>query len=554
MAPSESPQNGQVPALHFIIALLLVELKPSSLSNSDFRKQMVSYFEKGPRSNPSTQIDAHLNTTAFWRDRSNRLEAKIAALEAEATRLRASIFELEQRELVWKQKSAEVADSPRLQRLKRRRNVEPAEEHGSRSTKQARTQAVAVTVSERDQMLQNLISHETGSEMDELGNNLLNALRNLQGSSMARGGNTVGPQELAIKLSRIAADICRHVSAIGLPANSQKVTRTALRAHSLKSKEQVAAYHQTAPEESMERSLTAIGQTFPHFLVHLHILSEASENGNLCGQVVYSFIDVFRVVYQRVCDLAVANTNSNQDSSKTTNKQGNGREDQGATSSSNENPATSPTIMELCKLLITMLFHLDPTKLTHKEIFEGCLYLLVTRVGEVLKDFTIGGRPYGIMEDDTTWAHDTRPREGRQLKIFSAANDTEASKAQAPYLIWILKRAQSFTSSTSLATDATTSSQDDRRQSERTLRDSSHNSILDDARIRLQHTLVRAVYGEQAAASFEPALEPPQIPPNDELMVDLDMQNETTDVTDWFKSEVWRLVGWDVLRGNITWH
>lgn len=130
---------------------------------------MVSYFEKGPRSNPSTQIDAHLNTTAFWRDRSNRLEAKIAALEAEATRLRASIFELEQRELVWKQKSAEVADSPRLQRLKRRRNVEPAEEHGSRSTKQARTQAVAVTVSERDQMLQNLISHETGSEMDELG-------------------------------------------------------------------------------------------------------------------------------------------------------------------------------------------------------------------------------------------------------------------------------------------------------------------------------------------------------------------------------------------------
>lgn len=49
-----------------------------------------------------------------------------------------------------------------------------------------------------------------------------------------------------------------------------------------------------------------------------------------------------------------------------------------------------------------MLFHLDSIELTHKEILEGDLYLLITRVGEVLKDFTIGGRLHGIMKDDTT--------------------------------------------------------------------------------------------------------------------------------------------------------
>lgn len=583
MAPSKSPQSRPVPLLQFIIALQLVKLKPSNLSNSgepsysptswkvsqtltDFRKQIASHIEKAPHSNHSMQTDTHSNTTAFWRDRSNRLEAKNAALEAEVARL---LSELEKRELARKRNSAEGEHSPRSQRLKRRRDIEPAEELRSRSMKQARTQAGAVTFSERDQVLQDLISNETGSELDEVGewhfprqyhspltrpgNNLLDALSNLQGSSIARNGNSVGPKDLALRLISIAADVCDHVCAIDLPANFQ-VTNTALLAAIPRSKEQVAAYHQTSPEEVMERRLIAIGQTFPHFLVHLHTLSRISEDGNLCGQVVYRFIDVFRVLYQRICDLAVAFAKSNQDSPKITKKQGNGQKDQGAMSSSNERPATSPTIMKLCKLLITMLLHLDPMKLTHKEILEGCLYLLVTRVGEVLKDFTIGGRPYGILEDDTTWTHSTRTREGRQLKIFSAANDTEASKAQAPYLIWMLKRAQPFISSTGLATNAMTSSQDDHRQPEGTLRDSSRNAKLDDARIRLQHTLVKAVFGDQAATIFQPALEPPQVPNDDDLMTELETRDETADVTDWFKNEVWRLVGWDVLRGNISWH
>ena len=387
----------------------------------------------------------------------------------------------------------------------------------------------------------------------ETGNNLLDALRNFQESSMAARGITPEPKDLALELSRVANDIRRHVSAIDLPANIQKVSSTKLLAATPRSKEQVATYPQTAPEEVMERRLTAIEQTFPHFLTHLHTLGQFSGNGNLCGQVVYRFIDVFRVLLQRICDLAVDNAKSNQDVPKTTKKRGNRRKQQGATSSSHERPATSPTIMRLCKLVITMLSHLDSIKHTDKAILEGFLYFLSTRVGEVLKDFTIGGRPFGIMEDDKTLTHKFHRQEGRQLKKCSAVNDAEASETQAPYLIWMLKRAQSFISSTSLATNATKTSHDGYRQLEME-RDSSHSTMLDDARIRLQHTLVRAVFGEQAASNFEPALEPPQIPPDNELMTDLKTRNETVDVRDWFKNEVWRLVGWDVLRGNIAWH
>ena len=293
---------------------------------------------------------------------------------------------------------------------------------------------------------------------------------------------------------------------------------------------------------------------FPHFLAHLHTLSQFSGIGNLCGEVIYRFIHVFRVLFQRICGLAVADAGSNQNIIQTTKKRDKCRKMQRATSPSDERPATSPIIMRLCKFVVCMLCHLDPMKSTHKAILEGCFYLLLTRVGEVLKDFTIGRRPFGLQEDITTSRRSSRPREVRQLDASDAANDAEASEAQAPYLVWMLNRIQRFNARMDPATNATTTSHNNHHhQPEVAQEDSSSKAIHDDARIRLQHTLVRAVFGERAAASFEPALEPPRFPPDDELLTDFDTQTQTADVRDWFKNEVWRLVGWDVLRGNIAW-
>lgn len=383
------------------------------------------------------------------------------------------------------------------------------------------------------------------------GNNILNSLRNIQGSTIARREYPLGPKDLARELSKIATEICRHVSAIDLPASFQKLTSTTLLVPNPRSKEQMAIYPQAELGNNIEQRLTSIGRTFPHFLAHLHTLSQFSGSGNLCGQVVHRFIDIFRVLFQRICDLAVAHAKSDQDRPKATKKQDNGQKKPHGTSSSDERPATSPIIMKLCKLVISMLFHLDPIKSTNKAILEGYFYLLVTRVGEVLKDFTVGGRPFGIQEHDITSRHDPHPREGRQLKTSSAASDAEASEVQAPYLIWMLNRTQRFSSSMSPAINATTTSHDDHRQPEVIQSDGSRNAIHDDARIRLQHTLVRAIFGGQVAASFEPTLEPSHILPDDDIMTNF--ETETADVRDWFKNEVWRLVGWEVLRGKIAW-
>ena len=41
--------------------------------------------------------------------------------------------------------------------------------------------------------------------------------------------------------------------------------------------------------------------------------------------------------------------------------------------------------------------------------------------------------------------------------------------------------------------------------------------------------------------------------PDNEVITDFDTQPEAVDVTDCLEQEVWRLLGWDVPRGDMIW-
>ena len=295
------------------------------------------------------------------------------------------------------------------------------------------------------------------------------------------------------------------MSEIDHPVALLNITNPRLLAVTAKSKQVAAAYPQNNTEDIVEQRLLIIGKTLPHFLVHLHTLSQFPETGNLCEKVICKYINVFRVLFQRVCDLAVSNVKSDRHRQKTRKELDAGQRQEFAMSSSDERPAIPPIIVGLCKLAVSMLRCLDPIKSTHRKILEGCLNLLLTRVGRVLESFIIGGRPYGIQWDAKA--------------IATAASDAEAFEAQAPYLIWMLECTRRFNLSVSLSTDAT------------------------DIRIQLQNTLLKAVYGEPASGSFEPSLGPSDFPPDDEIMMEIDTHIGEADIRGWFNNEVWRLVG-----------
>ena len=108
---------------------------------------------------------------AYWQNRSERFEKENVTLIKENATLKKENVTLkselvEQRGAERKRESAEVEDSARSQRLKRRRGGKPAEEHGRSSTKRANTKAGA-TAFHDDAVLQNL--DEAGFKWDELG-------------------------------------------------------------------------------------------------------------------------------------------------------------------------------------------------------------------------------------------------------------------------------------------------------------------------------------------------------------------------------------------------
>ena len=501
-----------------------------------------------------------MDMEAFWRHEYGDLKKENTAMKAKVARLQARISDLEERE------------SSRSQRFKRSIDDDPVEEHSRRITKRLRTEIDAVALDEQDAELERLIDHEAGSELDELGespflqqnhllltrsgNSFLHSLQNLQKLSIARKEKSLGPEPLACELRKVATNLCRHVSAIDHTARFQSaavVTGSALTSPNPISKEQVAIYPRSEPGAIIEKRLMQIGQAFPHFLAHLHTLSELPESGILCGKVISQFIKIFHLLFQRICDLAVADAKPNQGTPMTRKKQNNGHEKPDATYSFDKRPATSPSIMKTCRLAISLMVHLDPAKFTHKKILEGCFYLLVTRVGGVLRDFTIGESPFGILEKVAISNHDPYHQEERQLNISDERSNTAASvvsDAQAPYLIWMLGHVPPFSSSISPAPNGTTTSLGDNRQIQP---DGSYCTIFNDSHLQLQRTLVRAVFGEEAAGSFQPALEPPDVLSDDDLVTDIEIPTETADMKDWFKNEVWRLVGWDVLRGKIAW-
>ena len=190
-------------------------------------------------------------------------------------------------------------------------------------------------------------------------------------------------------------------------------------------------------------------------------------------------------------------------------------------------------IFNLCKLTISMMRNLDTRKATHMKIMEGFIFLLFERIGKGLKRFV-------FESNEETTSQDTTCSSDADNPLFPAYDhsgaEEAATKAQAPYLIWILDRVQSFVSQPNSQT-----------VSEAAEPNPSSNNLAAIARNKLQYTLLKSVFGDQAPEGYEGAIESPHAPVDAELQK---LGNVKIEVEDWYKHEVWRLLGWDVLKNH----
>ena len=324
-------------------------------------------------------------------------------------------------------------------------------------------------------------------------------------------------------------------------ANSQSKARTT----TTRLQKQQAAHTHAEVFHCAETKCNVVIQLFPYLLRALDTLYEPSETSDFRDQVVHCIVYLFKTLLEHICNLSaceglqkLATTAHSEETGSS-----NGRllaetsdflSAPLAVAKSATEKVEDKVIKMLCQLAVAMMNDVDASTLARQEVFDGFLFFLLLRVGDLLKVFIFGDEPQNRPKD-------VQPE---NMRAFH--------EAQAPYLIFLLRHANTlasqkskFHNNTQKTGSAGSYSQEDARRFEGI----SHISSK-----RLQHTLLKGVFGEQADEFVESLRRP--IYSGAECELDFEEQGrrqKECDVSKWYQNEVWETVGWDVLQGMVAW-
>lgn len=346
--------------------------------------------------------------------------------------------------------------------------------------------------------------------------------------------------ELESDLMHLCLEIRRMIASVETPMSLSTLASYKGRKGTTRTQEQAIAHRQEAVQDQTENNLIAISRAFPILLSTLEKVSNLSEGSKVAGQMTHHLIAVLRDLLDRLCLLCTTIGREKHAAAMRT-KRPQARADK-QIADYLAAPSTSPGAEEgrqlirgLCQLGIATMNALDLYRTADNNVLEGFLFFLLRRAGNLLRDF--------VFEDE----------EQQNMNRLPSSSDSEAAAiraAQAPYLLPLLKRAVILTAKRRVPATPT----HDRSGCISSLRiqgfHSSHNSMTTKARIKLQHTLLRAIFGDNVTGIGESLPKP--------LDVSLETYNskqvkEGLRVGKWFQDEVWKTVGWDVLREVIAW-
>ncbi|KAF9739602.1 hypothetical protein PMIN06_009175 [Paraphaeosphaeria minitans] len=213
--------------------------------------------------------------------------------------------------------------------------------------------------------------------------------------------------------------------------------------------------------------------------------------------------------------------------------------------SAQETSQESVGARSIAHLLATFIGHLEKDSSIHHKLFDGIAYVVLERVGDQLFYCTFE-RERGVTVEEriTPLPKSTDPHE-----VAHQSTDAAAIRLEVKALVIILERVLGVAplhlneqvakrSKTALA----------RTVSLKNI-SSTRIKLSSLAQERLQRTLITCAFGHQVDDDFKDILTKPvsmgRAPPVPKI--------KDEDVQEWYQSQVWRLVGWDILEKNGEW-
>ncbi|MCJ1343532.1 hypothetical protein MMC31_001727, partial [Peltigera leucophlebia] len=454
--------------------------------------------------------------------------------------LHAKVFELEKK---LETRIEQINETP-VPHMKRKRGLDNAAVERSSTTALKRLKPVDCTFSGSDGFLA-AIADDVNHLSDHKGI-FLQHLYLLQQLAAQRNIET---KRLAAIACQVTYDIRQILLSIEYTQASDSLDSTVSRNGKTRNQQRDTKEIKLKMEVELNAKLKITVFTFPRLLESLRKIENSAEGPLFHGQVIHGCVEIFRDLLQHICTLSVVQADHKLALSLTHNSRNSltriGARPEPLSQQTSNSPEKSGSIWRLCNLLLNLASDLDTNRSSDNDIMEGLLYFLFSRVGAVLKIF--------VFENDYPEDFLGVPSSSSQLTAIypDYEQDQMNAKAQAAYLIHLLDRLMPF---------AREGSRNASQLSSLTLARSPLGIVQQKlAKIPssvLQDTLLHVIFGVSAEpADFSDALTPPT-PPEEILRHDiadtLSGEGEEGGVEDWFKREVWRIVGWDVLGGYIA--
>ena len=348
-------------------------------------------------------------------------------------------------------------------------------------------------------------------------------------------------EAIADRFVHICLHIRRLIGGVETPMIRSTNTISRDRRSTTRTQEQSVVRKQTVVESQIETNLSMVARVFPFMLDSLERFGRMPQGRKLSGQLVYHVISILRDILERLCLLCA--TESRERHAATLMK----RRVQGRAlkqiadyltppSASSEAAREDNMTNVLFRLSIIMTDALRPSRVADCDILDGFLFFLLNRAGSLLQGFVFC---------------DYNKENENQCSGSGMGEAAMIREAQAPHVLRLLKHVVVLApKETALRTPIRSGSRCGPslriRNSQR-----SRSSISTKARFKLQNTLLKAIFGEYATGLGDSLEEPLDL--RSSVAIEEKGEEEAHDIGGWFKEEVWKAVGWDVLREIIAW-
>ncbi|KAI7544688.1 sure-like protein [Hortaea werneckii] len=509
-AEEAQPKRPSERAIAFAISIVLS--KPEGLDVKEYIRLLQQHIAQGSREQALSSVHRHLDRSSWWRGECERTKEALSAARDQTVDLQREVEVLK-----GKLETARLSKAP-----KKRKKIDEDVVPVPREPKRARREASPPRSTQNPYV--DPESDFSFSEIGETGNHLLRSLYQIHAAMRSHHKND--PNILAYHLVRAASTM------------PQVVTQTISE----------CLNRPIAGLDLLKSNLRAANRAVVSLISGLNRLSNTADGAEVQGRVIYAYGRMFSELIE-----ALGEASSREITKPLAGSEERPSTSKGKKKSEHAKPANlkdRPTLNALTAFICGILDLLDPKVEAHGSLFEGLAYAVLNKLGSRLYTLIFGHARAPTLEAEIARANEPDEVEDPSQTSIPHRNEVELQQAklEAPYLIHLLARLMNAAPAHLGAIISTKTG----RPKQANNKGSMKGALALTAKDRLQRTLVHCMFGTEGVDDQSPLRDCLKMPAAPDTPLPMPKVKEA-EVQEWFKEEVWRLLGWEVLSKEGGW-